>query len=506
MPKIILNPGRPIQQQLSKEGTKYVIKNPIDLHGENIKIPLGSTLEFSNQGLLKNGTLTGNETTLKHPILHKIFFKGTFANNAITVNDAFDAETDFWNLVKCFPKADITLAKDIMLPDAPVKDITIDRFHINGKGHTITVGTCPILRNVDVCISNIVFDCKKAKEHIIYALGITPKHRFTASNCKFYNTPEATSLCPRAYTDVLIKDCTITGMLNKNSRRSKQFTAQILIYECTGNVIVKNNIIKNCFGAGIDGIGFKPNKNSHVLIKCNTIDNVTNGGIVFAGGDVWNVTVQNNIISNTHVLGNNFDDENNGGPNSAINFHGFHNIVVKNNTITDCLNSLAMTFNGSASGNTMVKKGSNLRVHNNRCTRTGHIALFVVEDVSFKGNAFINDDTNASQSIVSVSGASNIEIKSNQFRLAKGIIKSYYPVYITDAGIVPSGRIKIEDNRISTNDKYFIFVNTHFTGNCEVGKNAIEVSGLPDGKLFIVNNSTKNVDIPLKGKLVRYYR
>ena len=503
MPRVVLNPNRPLQQQLSKPNTRYVIKKPIDLQSSTITIPAGSTLEFKCKGIIHNGTICGNETKIKKPKLQRIRFAGSFINDAITVNDDIDVETDFWSFIECFPKADVTLTKDIALSDTQVKDMNVNRFHINGKGHVIKVQRCPILRNVDVKLENVTFECTDASEHVIYAIGGQGRH-FAARKCSFVNVPEVTSLCSRAYDDVLIEQCFISGLLKPSSRRSTEFNTQILVYACSGRVIIRDNAIKDCYGGAIKGIGFKADEHSCVLVENNTVDNVSNGGIVFAGGEVWNITIINNKISQTHSLGKQFDKELDGAINSAINIHGFHNALVENNIIENCPKSSSLDFDGSVAGESSVAKGTGLVVRNNHISHSGPVAIFVVQDAEFRGNTIHNDSDYDSQNIVSISGSSNLHIEGNTFHLNKGKARSFYPIYLTDSKYVHSGQIRIEGNSIETNGEHFIFVNHDFTGDCQISDNSVNASGRKDGNLNIINNSKTKVAITSKSKLIRY--
>lgn len=504
MPKVVLIPNQPLQEQLKQPNVRYVLKRPIDLHGAKLIIPSGSTLEFKCKGLLSNGTLKGDETTLKRPKVKDIRFDGTFVNTSVTLDDAFAAESDFWNLVRCFYKADIVLAKDITLPETPVKDMIAARFHLNGKGHTVAVQSCPILRGADVCIKDVVFDCTHAKEYVIYAMGVKSENRFVAQNCYFFNVPEAVSLCARAYSGALVDDCTLFGNLSKEGRRTEQFSTQILLYSCKGDITVRNNSVKNCFGGAIKGIGFCADENSHVIIENNTIDNVTNGGIVFAGGEVWNVTVKGNHISRTHALGKEFDGELDGAINSAINFHGFRNILIENNEIDNCPLSSSLDFDGSIAGKTQIEKGTGLTVRNNRITNSGPIALFVVRDVDFVDNMINNGECNKSNDVISVWGSDNVIIHNNRLFLSKGSTKSFYPIYLVDSKYVKSGVVQIKDNEISTDGEHFVFVNASYSGDCQIGENTVRGSGRRDGTLTVVNNSKQTVNLPKTSKLVRY--
>lgn len=504
MPKVVLNTNRPLQGQLKQLNTRYILKKPIDLRGGMLVIPVGSTLEFKYKGALSNGTLRGNETTLKSPQIYNIKFDGTFVNEIVKIDGAFNAETDFWNFIRCFYKADIVLNKDITLPDASVKDMKVTRLHLNGKGHTVTVRNCPILRGADVSVSDVTFDCANAKEHVIYALGIKADNSFIVRNCRFYNIPEAISLCARAFAHVVVADCMITGNLKANSQRTKEFSSQIILYECTGDILVQNNTIKECFGGGIKGIGFKSNEKSEITVENNSIDYVANGGIVFAGGEVWNVTVRNNKISRTHILGRQFEGEVDGAINSAINFHGFRNVKILNNTIANCQNSSSLDFDGSISGSTQIEKGSELVINNNSIISSGPIAFFVIQNVDFSNNIVDSGQMNNSQHTISVSGAKDVSIHDNKFVLKKGRAKSYYPIYFVDSKFVKSGATKLDNNEISTDGDHFVFVNANYSGDCKIGVNTVSSSGRHDGTLTVVNNSKRVVNLPRVGKLVRY--
>ncbi len=371
-----------------KENTQYVIKKSIDLQGRTITVPKGSTLVFKRRGSLSNGALKGEGALLENPKLESIHFFGSFVNKEIVISDRMDGETDFWGLLKAFPESKIILDKDITIGDSPKKDLELSQFVIEGNGHTIHVSACPHIRKADVRIENVVFDCRNAGEFVIYAIG-EPGKSFAVRNCRFVNLPETTAICPRAYSNgVVIEECSLLGTLTAGSKRKNEYIGLILVYNCEGQVIVRNNVVKNCFGVAIDGLGFKPDERSSVLVENNEIDFVSNGGIAFVGGEVWNAVVRGNVISRTHALGAQFPKEIDGGPNSAINFHGFRNAVVEDNRVSDCPHSSCMDFDGSASGKVGIAKGTCLQVRNNKCKNAGNVALFYVQDVQFCQNAF----------------------------------------------------------------------------------------------------------------------
>lgn len=418
--------------------------------------------------------------------------------------DGYNRQVDLWGIIATHPRAEIVLESDITVKDTPKTDMTVAQLHIDGRGHTIHLKGCLIVRNVDVAIENVVFDCGDASKNIIYAIGTGEDRSFIVRNCTFLNTKEVTTLCARKYSDVLIENCKFSGTVVPTSQRQTQGGASILIYECNHDIVIRGNEIRNCFGFGIDGIGFTPDKHSNVMVENNIIDHVTGGGIVFTGGEVWNATVKGNKVSNTHCLGNQFEGESNGGPNSAVNFHGFRNAVVENNMISTCPKSVCFDFDGSISGVTGVAKGTGLIVKNNTCIDVGPVALFVVKDAVFKDNEMSNNATNTSEMFVLVRGASNVTISGNRFDLKKGKAKNFYPFILSDNGDTKSGMLRIKDNIFSTNGHMLVFVNQHYTGKCQVGDNDILFSSRNDGTLSVANNSKAKVTIPKSNRIVWY--
>ena len=408
---------------------------------------------------------------------------------------------NLWRVLKDYPDAEIVLGGDIIVADAPAKDMTIPSFRLDGKNHTVKLGLFPLLRKTDVNVRNVVFECGGATERILYGIGADESKGFVLRNCVFRNPTEKNAVCARKYGNVVIEDCTIEGNLNLNSARTEKSTAQVLIYECNGTVVVRNNYIHHCYGIAIDGIGFSANNANRVLIENNRIDMVSNGGIVFAGGEVWNATVRNNNISNTHCLGKQFEGESEGAINSAINFHGFRNAVVEDNRITDCPNSVCFDFDGSVSGGKKVEKGTGLIVRRNVCEDVGGIALFVIKDVEFKDNVLSSPRDNMSSRYLSITGASDVVISGNQFRLTSTSSSTFYPISLSDIGEVKSGNVRVADNTLETDGKIFVFVNRQFSGACQIEENEI-IS--PHATASVVNNSQAKVSIPKSKKIVWY--
>lgn len=503
--QVVLDIKKPLESQLIREGECYLIDKALNLNGKTVKLPKGSTLEFKSKGCLTNGRIVGNETLIKNPKLQKVRFGGSFINTEINLSDEFDGETDFWGLLQAFPSAEIILAKDIILPESNDKSIEIRHFHLNGKRHTVTVRRFPVLKYADVLLVNTIFDCRKARERVISATGENESRKFIVKNCTFKNVPEVFTLWPKLYKDVVIEECSIYGILNDNSKSTIKNISQIRVQGCIGSVVVRRNTISNCFGTGISGCYFKPEDKTNVLFEENRIDHVTGGGIIFVSGAVRNAIVRGNHITRTHTLGIQFEDEIDGGPNSSINFHGFYNALVENNVIENCPNSFCFDFDGSFKGKDYIAKGKGLIVRGNKVLNSGPVALFVVEDVDFSCNRFEGRIYHRTNSAILVMGARDVKISRNDFNYSLGEGDAVYPIYARDIKKVSSGKLQIEDNKISTDGNDFLYLNSDFTGECMVRRNAIGRVGSKDGNLNIINKSRAKVTVVKNNRIMNIH-
>lgn len=493
--KVTLSDQKPLSALLTTENVEYVVNRPINMGGKTIVFPKGATVVFKRNGSISNGKIVGNETTLKNPKLKNIRYGGTFLNTKVSLSDQFDGETDFWGMVQAFPYAELTLSKDISLPTSSEKSIKAVQFHLDGKGHTVAVHRNPVLQNTDVHIVNTHFDCRDAVNCVIFGLGGDTTKAFVIRNCVFSNVPEISTIFSRAYENVLIEKCQISGLLEDNSRSLEKYIYQIRVHSCTGKVIVRNNTIYNCFGVGIAGQYFNPEDNTNVLIENNVIDNVTGGGIIFVSGAVRNAVVRGNRISRTHSRGIQFEGEINGGPSSAINFHGFYNALVENNVIADCPNSSSFDFDGSLKGENRVVKGTGLIVRGNKVTSSGPVAFFAVENVDVSDNSFEGNIYYKSGAAFFVMGGNNFRMHGNVLTYKQNKGETAYPIYVKDANDIKSGNVKIDANKIIFDGNHYVYVGANFSGECKIDDNAVIHSGNTKGTLDVVNKSKSRVNI-----------
>lgn len=248
--------------------------------------------------------------------------------------------------------------------------------------------------------------------------------------------------------------------------------------------------MKDCFGVAVNGIEYSKDDEVSVGIRNNEISNVSNGGIVFNGGEVLNVCVENNTIFNTFCFGSQFDGERGAAENAVINFHGFHNLSIRNNTITDCIHSVALDLDGTSDDGSQ-KKGMGAICTGNTMHNVLHLCLFGVTDAEIYNNVIDIADqssTTSTFSALSLNSCHNVEVCDNEFRLIKTNKTSAYPILIKQNTNRASGKINIHNNIIESDSNVYLMIYNGFTGEVEAENNKA-TSTKTSSPLKWVNNS-----------------
>lgn len=389
-------------------------------------------------------------------------------SNPIIVDEShFGKQPDLMDIIAQHPNTLISLAMDIDCPascEHQIKNITID-----GNGHIIKLKRFPKANYIDVWINNVIFDCSSAEDDFLYAIS-NGTGSFVVQNCTFVNIKEINLLTARGYATTFIAGNLFKGDLKNDTIYTRATNRVVFVYDAKGEVILEKNTIRDCYGIGIDAIGFNDKMKEGVQIYENTIENVTNGGIVINGGDVWNAEICRNKISNVHCNGTQFG-ESIDAENSAINVHGFHNLTVEGNMISDCIHGSCFDFDGS-DGTDVIAKGSGLKVSGNVCENVCGSALFGVNDVVFENNTMMSvaEKENA-LNFLSVLGCEDVAIRNNKITTHAPKNGSVYPIYLSNTSKLKSGDIVIRGNHIKSEGRTFLFVNQTFSGLCNLSKN-----------------------------------
>lgn len=451
-------------EKFHNQGYDNVIKviSPIDLKGETWHLPVNAILCCETNGKVINGTIVGENAGIKNLNVENVRFSGSFSHLEISLLNNIDS---------------LFIGK-----------VNAKGLYINGNGHIVSSTSFGILRNINIYFKDIVFDCKNVKGVFLYPIG-NGNNTFVIENCIFNNVPEIELLNPRKMLNPAIRGCRFNGLLYSNKRTKSQLLLN-RFYECKGNIIFENNEIKDCFGTAVGGIGYKLTDSVSVFIKNNKIMNVSNGGIVFSGGHVTNVSVDNNYISNVYCLGA-FTGNNQGfAENSAINFHGFSNLDIQYNTIVDCRNSYALDLDGSYL-NSMENKGRHLNCSHNNFYNVLSPILFNVSDAVFSHNIIkiINQDNPKSPvSALIINSCSNIRIYGNVMEIKNPVNTRVYPIVVRQNTGRKSGNITITENTIKTDGKFYLMIHKGFSGELVADKNST-FSTKTNAPLLWVNNS-----------------
>ena len=124
---VVLQPGKSLSNQITKENTVYEIKNDFNLQGQTLVLPNRCAL-FFNGGVIRNGTLVGKNTVIKSEndsaILFKVKLEGSWfaetgypewfgaVGNGIT--DDRDAVQNAFDICKT-----VVLSKHYLIHNAP---------------------------------------------------------------------------------------------------------------------------------------------------------------------------------------------------------------------------------------------------------------------------------------------------------------------------------------------------------------------------------------------------
>lgn len=457
-----------------KQGQTMVVSKTIDLKGKDWVLPKNATLTCTSKGKIKNGRIVGQNSVIENLQVESVRFSGSF--NVVSISLLNNMDSLFCDISK------------------------FGNLQILGNGHIVQSTSFGAIRNVNVEMRDVAFDRTNCKGPFLYPIG-NGNNTFVIEDCRFDNIPEIELLKPRNMLNPVIRGCEFNGLLN-TSCRSKATIVLNRFYECKGNISFENNTVKNCYGVAVNGIGYSKDDEITVSIRNNEISNVSNGGIVFNGGEVLNVCVENNAIFNTFCFGSQFDGERGVAENAAINFHGFHNLSIRNNTITDCIHSLALDLDGT-SDDCSQKKGIRVICAGNTMRNVLHSCLFGVTDAEIYNNVLDIADQSSATSIISalsLNSCHNVEVRDNEFRLIKTNKTSAYPILIKQNTNRASGKINIHNNIIESDSNVYLMIYNGFTGEVEVENNKA-TSTKTSSPLKWVNNS-KSKGIRVKDKNV----
>lgn len=336
-----------VQSMINSANTVYIIQYDYDLLGASIQVPAGSVLQFDG-GSLSNGTIVGNATQIsadKTAIFKGITINGTWNVPEITSAWFGDATED--NVIKrCFNLTDSNLYNKVIIEDGTynVDTLTNDTGAITLGSNTEVnlIGTIKQLPNSFTMGYVIDIEDKADNIHICGSgtiIGDKAEHTGTSGewghginicNCSNvtvdgikildcwgdsvyigYQADFADSIILRNLTldgsrrqgisitsakNVLVDNCIIKN-INGTAPRSG-----IDIEPNPGSVIdniaIKNCVITDCGGWGIDLYNVQINSMNNILIQNVIVDGCKNGIGSTRAYNITNITIDSVIIRN----------------------------------------------------------------------------------------------------------------------------------------------------------------------------------------------------------------
>ena len=289
---MVLNPSKPLQQQLTKARRTYIIEDVLDLHGQCLTIPKKATLVFTDGCGFQNGTVVFNNTKLEGTpsIMCKVV--GTIRNKELYV-DWFiqDDNLDFLETAGLYSIAD---GHDIIFSN---KDYTVStlmrdkRYFIQLKNAKLVGNnaTVKIVNNdeeigaifafigcEDITIEGFTIDGSIARDDKTveggrHNISIKDSRNIELKNIRSVNAQTDGFYINRG-TGITLDGC----VADYNGRQGCSVIAGT-------NIVIKNSTFSHsCRNAPMMGIDIEPNDSyatelSVVIDSCRFIDNVSSG-------------------------------------------------------------------------------------------------------------------------------------------------------------------------------------------------------------------------------------
>lgn len=399
------------QSMMQATNTIYVIQYEFTL-GEDITVPENCVLKFEG-GLLKNGTLVGNDTKIiGNYIFESIVFTGTWFADTLNVTSTNFVSINLDNVAKAFTKNTLNLFCDIEC------NFSGSHIHINGNGNCFTGN---IIADANSDYSSIEIDNLSI---IGYIHSENQNNSIVINRCKIKGNVSC------RYT----KDfsCNNTEFYNDfvgEEGQIVQDTNVIYLYDNVGSVDINKCTFKDLFGGAIQGI--RQSKTTYVSIKDCVFSRLGMYCIMFSGGIVPLLKVEGNTFKDCNYFNN---AESIGGEfiyGEALNSHGFGTAIIRNN-VFDCVYG-GIDGDGGTSDKTDSERddrGIYYHFYNNIVTNCKYITF-----VNTK-NLFVHDNNLMCPTKTMTIRARNISIERNYIDMHVAFNKVATTVVVGESTIV----------------------------------------------------------------------
>lgn len=223
---VVINSSISMKEQVTQSGMTYMLNEAVDLDGSTISMPAGVTLHFGRHGVLKNGCLRGNNTTITGtPTFDRVRLAGSYTTTTFyaswcSANSLSDYIEDIMNLGG---ESTVVVDCDITLND---QKKYVDHLNLKGKKNTITNSDRYYITYGGTNISDLKFCWNKGPVQ-------EPKDNYRAVII---------------YSDILPKDTTVVVKLDHVEADGGQYCSYFMRQAKSGiePLMRINNTINDC--------------------------------------------------------------------------------------------------------------------------------------------------------------------------------------------------------------------------------------------------------------------
>ena len=448
--RIMINPNKPISQQITREKAIYIVRDDVDLKGETLVFPNKSTIRFAG-GSLCNGTIIGNNTKLSGDVKCYTDIGGTYKNKSFKA-EWFNKSTT--NLSEVLNKIIATNVNDIIIGEGNWRVfetvylksnliirgekntvITIDREKLTGPFSLFRTDGTVLKFDDQYKYANITIKDLTVDENGSNSLGKT----------------SAIYLCNAE--NVAIKNCRFID--HQSDSYANYVTAAVTLYNCY------KCTIKSCYTeyVRLSSMGFcvkcTAAKNKGYNSPGTWLESCDGCGLVyewnelhenlFPGNSSISQNSKNGIIrNNTIIVNGKMVDSmiNIGHPTNEVYENSGDGCVIEGNVIKTNASKGIIVWGSSKSKNVVIK--------NNYIYSKSKHAIYVSEEIpsiTIVNNKIIGHDEN--QVLLYIRSNNSVIQKNSISTSTPGV--SYVPIRISRSDM--KGTTRIEKNIIDNGGK-----------------------------------------------------
>ena len=374
------------QDMFTQSNTIYEIRYNFDLNGAEITIPEGCVLDFQG-GSFSNGVIVGNDTIIQSKII-KIFnidieFKGSWNINktypewfGVVEDDTIDNTNILQKAInltnhivdlnnKKYLIGQVRTKSNITIRNGEIKifnnwprcfimtgnNVAVDNIRFKGTISNIRALLC-IHELYNGIISNCIFDTEANISDVFAIYCSTKAHNININNCIFGNLSYG----------ILFDDMQPNYRVFDEITYSESIGENISILDC---IFLNRTLPGDCIEINTPHKGFRKATVERCIFN-NTVKG-HNSGISIGFAKVDEISVTNCQILNSEEDGIHLEDESNNAYISnnyiyncyrGINIGSGYNTVIKDNTISNCKESICIFTEKPANGYKIV--GNNI--------------------------------------------------------------------------------------------------------------------------------------------------